>query len=263
MENEHNTQNDTNIVPENTEKTVQGTTVNQTTNTGFGIPQAIVTAAVIIGLALIFVFAPDKTNNKPTNGKEYSAIELFATNMGIDANKFEACMDAGDAEQTVKDQIALAAPLGIQGTPTSIIMVASTNQQIQIVGSLPIETIKTVIDAGLAGKTIPLEAEQKPTATTVLLPGDHIVGSPNAPIIIVEYSDSDCPYCQRFHTTMHQIKDAYGDKVAWVYRHYPLDRLHPKSRMEAVASECVAKLSDDATFWKYLDAMFTINSSAS
>lgn len=263
MENEQNTHNETGIAPETTTVDTQNTSTAQQTNTGFGIPQAIVTAAVIIGLALIFVFAQSKTANKPSNNKMYNAIELFATNMGISADKFEACMDSGETVQTVKDQSDLATPLGVQGTPTSIIIVANTNQQIQIIGAQPVDSIKKIIDTGLSGKNVTLSEEQKPSANTVLLPTDHIVGNPNAPIVIVEYSDSDCPYCQKFHATMHQIKDAYGDKVAWVYRHFPLDNLHPKARMEAEASECVAKLSDDATFWKYLDAMFTINSSAS
>ena len=263
MENEQNIHNEVVTTPNVVEQTMHDTTVTPKTNPGFGIPQAIVTAAVIIGLALVFVFAPNKTASKPLNNKSYSALEMFAVNMGINADKFEACMESGETTQTVKDHSELAKPLGVEGTPTSIIMVSGTNQQIQIVGALPLESIKQVIDAGLDGKTLTLTEEQKPKAQTTILASDHIIGNPNAPIVIVEYSDSDCPYCQRFHNTMHQVKDAYGDKVAWVYRHYPLDGLHPKARMEAEASECVAKLSDDATFWKYLDAMFTINSSAS
>ncbi|MGI9118039.1 MAG: thioredoxin domain-containing protein [Minisyncoccia bacterium] len=257
-------ENEQNIHNEMTQQQTPAEKVPEKTNdSNFGIPQAIVTAAVIIGLVLIFVFAPNKTMKKPIGNKMYSTIEIFASNMGINSDKFEACMDSGETVQTVKDQSNLATPLGVQGTPTSIIMVASTGQQIQIVGAQPIDSIKTIIDTGLEGKKVNITDEQKPSANTQLLPNDHIIGSANAPIVIVEYSDSDCPYCQKFHATMHQIKDNYGDKVAWVYRHYPLDSLHPKARMEAEASECVAKLSNNETFWKYLDAMFTINSSAS
>ncbi len=263
MENEQTIHNGTNTPIENNEGTTKSTSTDQNNTPSFGIPQAIVTAAVIIGLALIFVFAPSKAISKPTGNKMYSAIELFATNMGINATKFEACMDAGTMSKKVVDQATLAKPLDIQGTPTSIIIIASTNQQIQVVGALPVETINAAIDMGLAGKTVPITDDQKPKSPTVILPGDHILGNANAPVVIVEYSDSDCPYCQKFHATMHQVKDKYGDKVAWVYRHYPLDGLHPKARMEAEASECVAKLSNNETFWKYLDAMFTINSSAS
>src|SRR5688572_26470868 len=50
---------------------------------------------------------------------------------------------------------------------------------------------------------------------------DHFRGNPNAPIVVVEYSDFDCPFCKNFHETMTQIMDEYGvdGNVAWVYRH--------------------------------------------
>ena len=69
---------------------------------------------------------------------------------------------------------------------------------------------------------------------------DHIRGNPNTPVKIVEYSDMECPFCKRFHSTMQQVMDEYGKngKVAWVYRHFPLDSIHSQARTEAVASEC-------------------------
>src|SRR3990167_8218763 len=50
---------------------------------------------------------------------------------------------------------------------------------------------------------------------------DHIFGNPEASIKIVEYSDTECPFCKTFHYTMKQVVDAYGGQVAWVYRHFP------------------------------------------
>src|SRR3989339_1454113 len=60
---------------------------------------------------------------------------------------------------------------------------------------------------------------------------DHILGNPNAPIMIVEYSDFDCPFCKNFHGTMQKVMETYGEdgKVAWGYRHFPLEQLHPNS----------------------------------
>ena len=54
---------------------------------------------------------------------------------------------------------------------------------------------------------------------------DHIKGSIDAPVKIIEYSDFECPFCKRFHVTMNQVIDEYGDsgQVAWVYRQFPLD----------------------------------------
>jgi protein-disulfide isomerase len=91
---------------------------------------------------------------------------------------------------------------------------------------------------------------------------DHIRGNPDAPVKIVEYSDFECPFCKRFHETMKQATAEYGDKVAWVYRHFPLDQLHPvKARKEAIASECAAELGGNDAFWKYTDRFFELTPS--
>ncbi len=90
---------------------------------------------------------------------------------------------------------------------------------------------------------------------------DHIRGDINAPVKIVEYSDTECPLCQRFHTTMQQVMKEYGkdNKVAWVYRHFPLDQLHPRARKEAEATECAAELGGNDKFWAYLDRLMEIS----
>jgi protein-disulfide isomerase len=89
---------------------------------------------------------------------------------------------------------------------------------------------------------------------------DHIRGNPNAPVIIVEYSDTECPFCSRFHNNMKQIMDEYGKagKVAWVYRHNPIDQLHSKARAEAVALECANELGGNDKFWEYTDRIYEI-----
>jgi protein-disulfide isomerase len=105
--------------------------------------------------------------------------------------------------------------------------------------------------------------EQAPTTTTPsketsLRPDDHIRGDlTKAEIVIVEYSDSDCPYCQRFHNTMNEVLKKYGTKVAWVYRHFPLS-IHPNAENEAIALECVSTLGGNDAFWKYLDQLVDI-----
>lgn len=87
---------------------------------------------------------------------------------------------------------------------------------------------------------------------------DHILGNPNAKVVIVEYSDTECPFCQRFHKTMHQIIDEYGASgdVAWVYRHFPIPSLHPKAPKEAEALECAAEQGGNDMFWKFTDKVY-------
>ncbi len=89
---------------------------------------------------------------------------------------------------------------------------------------------------------------------------DHIRGDANAPVKIVEYSDTECPFCKRFHPTLLQVMDEYEKrgKVAWVYRHFPLDQLHPKARKEAEATECAAELGGNDKFWAYLDRLMEV-----
>lgn len=87
---------------------------------------------------------------------------------------------------------------------------------------------------------------------------DHILGNPDAEIVIVEHSDYECPFCARFHPTMERIMSEYGDsgQVAWVYRHFPLDQIHPDARPAAEASECVAALGGNSAFWDYTKKLF-------
>lgn len=89
---------------------------------------------------------------------------------------------------------------------------------------------------------------------------DHIRGDINAPVKIVEYSDTECPFCKRFHTTMKEVIDTYGKdgKVAWVYRHFPLDQLHSKARKEAVALECANEQGGNDKFWSYADRLYEV-----
>ncbi len=82
---------------------------------------------------------------------------------------------------------------------------------------------------------------------------DFKLGKANAPVTIVEYSDTECPFCKRFHQTMQLIMKEYDGKVSLVYRHFPLDGLHKKARNEALALECAAAQGGNDAFWKYLD----------
>ena len=89
---------------------------------------------------------------------------------------------------------------------------------------------------------------------------DHIRGNPKAQVRIVEYSDFECPFCKTFHPTIKRVMDEYGKdgKVAWVYRHFPLDALHSKARKEAQASECASEIGENDAFWAYTDRLFEI-----
>ena len=75
---------------------------------------------------------------------------------------------------------------------------------------------------------------------------------PDAPVTIVEFSDFQCPYCQRLAPTMDQVKSNYGDKVRLVFRQFPLP-FHDDAQKAAEASLCA---EDEGKFWQMHDAMF-------
>ena len=87
---------------------------------------------------------------------------------------------------------------------------------------------------------------------------DHILGSASSRVLVVEYSDTECPFCKNFHNTMKTIMQEYGKdgKVAWIYRHFPLEQLHPKAFKEAVATECAANLGGNSKFWEYVNKLY-------
>src|SRR3989344_2343101 len=105
-----------------------------------------------------------------------------------------------------------------------------------------------------------------PDTTAQIMPvseKDHILGDPNAELIIVEYSDLECPFCKNFYITSKKVIDEYGKdgKVALVFRHFPLDSLHSQARGEAIATECAAELGGNEKFWEYMDELFAITPS--
>jgi protein-disulfide isomerase len=90
---------------------------------------------------------------------------------------------------------------------------------------------------------------------------DWIRGNPDAQIVIVEYSDLECPFCKQFHATMQRLMDEYGKdgRIAWVYRHFPLASLHPNAPKHAEAAECAGKLGGVGAFWTFIDTMIAAN----
>lgn len=91
---------------------------------------------------------------------------------------------------------------------------------------------------------------------------DHIIGDPNAKVVIVEYSDTECPFCKIFHSTLQQIMTDYqGQSVAWVYRQFPISVLHSKAPKEAEATECAAELGGNEAFWNFTNKVFATTNS--
>lgn len=110
---------------------------------------------------------------------------------------------------------------------------------------------------------IPPKDSQKIVGLKDVSPEDHVLGNPDAQLAIIEFSDTECPFCKKIHQTMNQIMDEYGKtgKVKWIYRHFPLDALHDKTRKEAEATECATDLGGNEKFWAYINRLYSITPS--
>jgi len=81
-------------------------------------------------------------------------------------------------------------------------------------------------------------------------------GPADAPITIIEFSDYQCPFCRRAEPTLKQVLERYEGKVRFVFRHFPLDRIHPLARG---ASEAAACADQQGKFWEFHDQLFAEN----
>lgn len=97
-----------------------------------------------------------------------------------------------------------------------------------------------------------------PASVNVVAPSaqDHILGSPSAPIVLIEYSDFECPYCRLVYPTLKSIVEGSGGQVAWVMRNFPLNSIHPQANPAANAAECIAVQLGNDGWWQFADTVF-------
>jgi protein-disulfide isomerase len=95
--------------------------------------------------------------------------------------------------------------------------------------------------------------EIEPYRVQIDVEGEPADGPADAPVTIVEFSDFECPFCNRVVPTLEKVKESYGDDVRIVFKQFPLRRIHPHAQKAAEASLCAR---DQGKFWELHDAMF-------
>jgi protein-disulfide isomerase len=194
-----------------------------------------------------------------------------ADEVGADLEAYDACLESGTAADVVAADMAEAEARGFTGTPTFTFSGDVFADSYTLVGAYPVDAFRQWIDAMVAGDEPPQEPEpeapQLPLwaqADNLLVSeddpqrnvnGDHTLGSDDAPVTFVEFSDFQCPACA-LHATQVQptINEEYIETglVRWVIKHRPLP-MHPLAPLGSVAAECA---SDQGAFWEMHDLLF-------
>ena len=172
-------------------------------------------------------------------------LKGLASKLGLDTNKFNSCLDLGEKASLVSKDLNDGTSAGVNGTPAFFI-----NGRL-ISGAVPYEQFKTVIEEELSGK-VPANTQRVRVGTGDLPP----LGSKNAKVTLVEFSDYQCPFCGRHFTqTEGQLNKDYVDtnKVVFYYRDFPLSQIHPGAQKAAEAARCAG---DQGKYWEYHDLVF-------
>ena len=84
-------------------------------------------------------------------------------------------------------------------------------------------------------------------------PLDHVSGNASSSVVVIEYSDFQCPACRTYYPITKQLIAEFGNEIAFVYRHFPLVQIHPNAQLAAQAAEAAAK---QGKFWQMHDLLF-------
>ena len=99
-----------------------------------------------------------------------------------------------------------------------------------------------------------MELESVPRLTMPVSERDHVKRSLDAPVLLVEYGDYECPHCQEVYPILYELKERMGNRIAYVYRHFPISRQHPNAQLAAEAAEAAAA---QGKFWEMHHRLFT------
>ena len=175
------------------------------------------------------------------------AARKVASDMGLNMDDFNSCVEDPAMAQKVKDQEELGSRAGVTGTPGTFVYDTVTKKVVEIGGAAPLDTIKSKLADLKAGKGIDIDIAP-------INEDDFVKGNSEARYVVMEWSDYECPYCGRFQKSVTQLLGEDTD-VKWVYRQFPLDDLHPNSRAKSIAALCVGKIAGNDSFWQFSDTL--------
>lgn len=195
----------------------------------------------------------------------------LAKSSGADMAAYSACMQAGRTAALVDKRVAAASALGFNGTPSFQFVQSKDNKVYTLVGAHPVATFNQWLDLLVAGKEPPQAEDPKkpelplwakpeglapdPARPGFTLAGDPYKGNPQAKVVVVEFSNFQCPSCQQHALEVQPAIDQAlvdTDQILWVFKNLPLRSLS-QSMVAAAAGECAG---EQGQFWPMHDSLF-------
>jgi len=213
-------------------------------------------------------------------------LERYAQQAGLDVGEVRQALTDHRHRQTITDQQQLARDLGATGTPAFFINGRNLR------GAQPFPAFQALIDeeltkarrlvsqgtgradvyaatiangatspqylaAGAAPAAPPTPSPNADTVYTIAVPqrAPRRGARRRAPVVIQEFTDFQCPFCNRVRPTIDQLLQEYGDRVQLVFRDYPLP-FHHHAHLAAEAAREVFRQRGDRAFWRYHDILF-------
>ena len=169
----------------------------------------------------------------------------YASKLHLDTSKFERSLDVHQYRTQVEESAAEGVALGVTATPTFFF----NGRKLQGVQSK--ESLAQQVEQALGMK--PTKPSPEAVVENALQMNSPVRGSPDAPVVITEYADFQCPYCANARSRLDQVLREYPHQVKLVFKNFPLD-FHPDSMLAhraALAAERQGK------FWEMHDLIFS------
>ena len=128
---------------------------------------------------------------------------------------------------------------------------ASVHQKLALVQSVSHQTRQEFVKQLQEHHGIPIS--QQPSRVKVAYDPARLRGSPEAPVILVEFSDFQCPFCRKVQPTLKKLLEKYDGQVSLAYRDFPLREMHPRAELGAESARCAG---EQGKFWEFHDLLF-------
>lgn len=199
---------------------------------------------------------PDTTTAESSGPKDENTIVNLAGSFGADVDALNSCIAEGKYTAEVENDLNEGVAAGVGGTPSFVVGVLGSDGSVKgelIAGAYPYETFVETINKYINDTSLANSA----TATTDI-DDDAKIGNTNAKVAIVEFSDYNCSFCQRFHQqTFDLIKTNFVDnnQILYVYRDFP-GVGGEYTRRAAAAAECFREQKGDSEFFNLIKSVY-------